>query len=199
MSRLLSLFRCIYVTPSKEYRLALLITTLFFSWKHAELIEFHYCIHTQKALEHHRTWPPIRRTRISRDSLAQPAQSLLSRQVVYLVGRTVRMSIASLARIGSSVPAFSRNLNCWTAAITKKHRRIYERTYPTTLVFSDGSSIEIDYHEPRKIIILPLNLAELTEEQQKARFMMRKPKTKIVIDEEIEDSFDENRYLNFKK
>lgn len=110
-----------------------------------------------------------------------------------------RMSIASLARIGNSAVAFSRNLNCWTAAITKKHRKVYERMYPTTLVFSDGSSIDIEYYEPRKIILLPLNIAELTEQQQKARLAMRKPKSKIVIAEEIEDSFDENRYLNFKK
>lgn len=106
--------------------------------------------------------------------------------------------IASFARIGSSAIG-QRNFNCWTAAITKKHRAMYERTYPTTLVLPDGSSIEIEYHEPRKIIILPLNIAELTQEQQKKRLEMRKPKTKVVITEEIEDSFDENRYLNFKK
>lgn len=107
--------------------------------------------------------------------------------------------IASVARIGSSATVLRRYLNCWTAAITKKHRVIYERTYPTTVVFSDGSSIEIQYHEPRKIIVLPLNLAELTEAEQKKRLEMRKPKTRIVITEEIEDSFDENRYLNFNK
>ncbi|XP_018345208.1 PREDICTED: 39S ribosomal protein L55, mitochondrial [Trachymyrmex septentrionalis] len=107
--------------------------------------------------------------------------------------------ITSLARIGNSATVFRRSFNCWTAAITKKHRPVYERTYPTTLVFSDGSSIEIEYHEPRKIIVLPLNLAELTEAERKRRLEMRKPKTKIVIAEEFEDNFDENRYLNFKK
>lgn len=107
--------------------------------------------------------------------------------------------IASLARIGNSTTALHRYFNCWTAAITKKHRAIYEHTYPTTLVLSDGSSIEIEYHEPRKIIVLPLNMSDLTEEEQKKRLEMRKPKTKVVITEDIEDSFDENRYLNFKK
>lgn len=106
--------------------------------------------------------------------------------------------IASLVRIGSSATGLRRNINCWTAAITKKHRTVYEQSYPTTLVFSDGSSIEIEYHEPRKIIVLPLNIAELTEVEQKKRLERRKMKTKIVITEDIEDSFDENRYLNFK-
>ncbi|XP_012539897.2 39S ribosomal protein L55, mitochondrial [Monomorium pharaonis] len=107
--------------------------------------------------------------------------------------------IALLARIGSPTAGLRRNFNCWTAAITKKHRPVYEQTYPTTLVFSDGSSIEIEYHEPRKIIVLPLNLAELTEAERHRRVEMRKPKTRIVITEEIEDSFDENRYLNLNK
>ncbi|XP_011631178.1 39S ribosomal protein L55, mitochondrial [Pogonomyrmex barbatus] len=107
--------------------------------------------------------------------------------------------ITSFARIGSSAIGLRRNLNCWSATITKKHRTVYERTYPTTLVFPDGSSIEIQYHEPRKIITLPVNMAELSEAEQKRRLEMRKPKTKVVITEEIEDTFDENRYLNLKK
>ncbi|XP_020287662.1 39S ribosomal protein L55, mitochondrial [Pseudomyrmex gracilis] len=107
--------------------------------------------------------------------------------------------IVSLARIGSSATGLRRNLNCWTAAITKKHRAVYERTYPTILVLPDGSSIDMEYHEPRKIIVLPLNIAELSEEEMKIRLAKRKPKSKIVIAEEIEDSFDENRYLNLKK
>jgi len=107
--------------------------------------------------------------------------------------------IASLTRIRRHATGLCRNLNCWTTAITKKHRMIYERTYPTQLIFPNGSSIEIDYHEPQRILILPLNLSELSPEEQKKRLRMRKPKSKIVITEEIEDNFDENRYLNLMK
>ncbi|GAB1862100.1 Cystinosin-like protein [Camponotus japonicus] len=144
-----------------------------------------------------RAQPSIHRAETSRldHSIAQSFKS--SHQAVRLVDRCGRM-IASLARISSSAIG-QRNFNCWTAAITKKHRRVYERTYPTTLVLSDGSSIEIEYHEPRKIITLPLNIKELTLEQQKKRLEIRKPKRKVIITKEIEDTFDENRYLNFKK
>ncbi|XP_025267353.1 39S ribosomal protein L55, mitochondrial [Camponotus floridanus] len=144
-----------------------------------------------------RAQPSIHRAGTSRldRSIAQSFKS--SHQAARLVVRCGRM-ITSLARIGSSAIG-QRNFNCWTAAITKKHRRVHERTYPTTLVLSDGSSIEIEYHEPRKIITLPLNIKELTPEQQKKRLEMRKPKKKIVIAKEIEDTFDENKYLNFKK
>lgn len=72
-------------------------------------------------------------------------------------------------------------------------------TYPTILVLPDGSSITIEYNVPRKIIILPLNIAELSEEERKLKIDARKPKTKVVITEEIQDDFDEFKYVNLKK
>lgn len=45
-----------------------------------------------------------------------------------------------------------RYFNSNIAAVTKVHRETYTRTYPTTVVLADGSSINIRYHEPRKII-----------------------------------------------
>ncbi|KAB7496551.1 39S ribosomal protein L55, mitochondrial [Armadillidium nasatum] len=62
--------------------------------------------------------------------------------------------------------------------------------YPTHLIFSDGSSILIRYQEPRKIIKLPLDISALTEEERIRRLYNRKPKTKVIIQEDIEDSFD---------
>lgn len=92
-----------------------------------------------------------------------------------------------------------RPINCHTAAITKTHRRIYLRTYPTILQFPDGSTINIKYHEPVGVIRLPLDLTTLTEAEMKARLKKRVPKTKVVIEEEIDDDFDESRYLKIKK
>lgn len=45
-----------------------------------------------------------------------------------------------------------RCLSSVSASITKIHRQTYTRTYPTIVVLSDGSTINIRYHEPRKII-----------------------------------------------
>jgi len=45
-----------------------------------------------------------------------------------------------------------RCLNSNTASITKVHRKMYARLYPTTVVLPDGSSFNIRYYEPRKII-----------------------------------------------
>lgn len=45
-----------------------------------------------------------------------------------------------------------RCLNNNVASITKIHREIYARMYPTAVILPDGSSFNIRYHEPRKII-----------------------------------------------
>lgn len=45
-----------------------------------------------------------------------------------------------------------RNLNAHTAGITRTHRLKFPRSYPTVLVQPDGSSFNIRYDEPRKII-----------------------------------------------
>ncbi|KAL7645039.1 UNVERIFIED_CONTAM: hypothetical protein RMT77_003409 [Armadillidium vulgare] len=71
--------------------------------------------------------------------------------------------------------------------------------YPTHLIFSDGSSILIRYHEPRKIIKLPLDISALTEEERIRRLHNRKPKTKVIIQEDIEDNFDADSYKHLWK
>lgn len=92
-----------------------------------------------------------------------------------------------------------RNLNCWTAAVTKKHRKLYTRTYPTHLVNPDGSSIIIDYHVPRQIITLPLDLSSLSEKERQERITARRKITKVVIQEEEEVDFDETKYFKVKQ
>ncbi|CAH1110786.1 unnamed protein product [Psylliodes chrysocephalus] len=92
-----------------------------------------------------------------------------------------------------------RNLNSFSACITKPHRSIYVRTYPTVLANSDGSTITIRYQEPRKLIKLPLNIWTLSEAERKARLEDRKPKKKVKIVDDIEDSFDSKKYLKYLK
>lgn len=45
-----------------------------------------------------------------------------------------------------------RYLNNNVASVTKIHRELYTRMYPTRVVLADGASFNIRYHEPRKII-----------------------------------------------
>lgn len=135
-------------------------------------------------------------TQTSRDQFEISAS--VSSAVVLRIDASDRMNATLLLRASQSVSTLARGLNCWTAAITKKHRNVYMNTYPTILVLPDGSSINIEYHEPRQIITLPLNISELSEAEQKRRLLRRKPKTKIVLVEEIQDDFDEFKYLKKK-
>ncbi|CAB3243782.1 unnamed protein product [Arctia plantaginis] len=92
-----------------------------------------------------------------------------------------------------------RYLNNTLSSVTKIHRDIYPRMYPTTVVLSDGASINIRYHEPRKIIKLPLDLSQLTEEEKKMRLEKRKPKKKVKITDDVEDDFNAKKYLKYMK
>ncbi|CAG9764194.1 unnamed protein product [Ceutorhynchus assimilis] len=93
----------------------------------------------------------------------------------------------------------TRTLSSFAASITRPHRLTYARTYPTLMVQPDGSTFTIRYPEPRKIIKLPLNIWTLTEAQRKARLEQRKPKKKVVIEDDLEDSFDSSNYLKYLK
>ncbi|XP_049276801.1 39S ribosomal protein L55, mitochondrial [Anopheles funestus] len=95
--------------------------------------------------------------------------------------------------------SFVRCLSSNTAAIVKVHRSIYARRYPTVMVLPNGATINLNYHEPRKIIKLPLDLSQLSEAERKARIEKRKPKQKIRIDDDVEDTFNANKYLKYMK
>ncbi|XP_023704048.1 39S ribosomal protein L55, mitochondrial [Cryptotermes secundus] len=100
---------------------------------------------------------------------------------------------------GSLVRQPFRCLNSKTASITKVHRKMYTRMYPTAVILPDGSSITIRYHEPRSIIKLPLDLSTVSEAERMARLQRRKPKKKVQIVEDIEDSFDPRQYVRLLK
>lgn len=97
-----------------------------------------------------------------------------------------------------SVLPFSR-MSSNIAYISKIKRNTYLRMYPTTLVQQDGSTFTIRHHEPRQIIKLPLKFDELSPEEQQIVLIKRKPVEKVVVQEEIEDSFDSQKYLKYIK
>lgn len=107
------------------------------------------------------------------------------------------MNISSFLRTTQSALSLRRSLNCWTAGITKVHRKNYLNTYPTILVLPDGSSINIEYeYEPRRIIILPFDLSVLDPEKRRMRLEKRKLVKKIKIVDEYQDDFDETQFFN---
>lgn len=109
------------------------------------------------------------------------------------------MNVPSLLRMTGSALSINRHLNCWSAGITRKRRKIFLNTYPTCLVLPDGSSINIDYDEPRQIITLPVNIEMLSEEDKRRRLEERRPVTKAKIVEEYQDDFDETEFIKLSK
>ncbi|XP_045129789.1 39S ribosomal protein L55, mitochondrial-like [Portunus trituberculatus] len=109
-------------------------------------------------------------------------------------------SVPSLSLILRGIATSARcDINCHRTSIARIGRLTYTRTYPVVLVQSDGSTINIRYHEPRKIIKLPLDLATLTDAERKKRIDARKPRVKVVIEEDIEDDFKVTNYEHLWK
>ncbi|XP_068247172.1 large ribosomal subunit protein mL55 [Palaemon carinicauda] len=113
------------------------------------------------------------------------------------------MNISACSAVGSLIRGFSTsakmNINCHRTSIARIGRLTYTRMYPTTLVQMDGSTITIRYCEPRQIIKLPMDLTTLTEMERRKWVEARKPKAKIVIDEDIEDDFNIGNYQHLWK
>ncbi|CRK87936.1 CLUMA_CG001722, isoform A [Clunio marinus] len=92
-----------------------------------------------------------------------------------------------------------RSVSSSTASITKIHRAVYARTYPTVIVNSDGSTYRTRYHEPRAIIKLPIDISQLSDAERKIRLDKRKPKRKVKIEAEVDDKFNSSKYLKYMK
>ncbi|KAI4461618.1 39s ribosomal protein l55 mitochondrial [Holotrichia oblita] len=92
-----------------------------------------------------------------------------------------------------------RYLNSLAAIFTRPHRLNYMKKYPTLIINTDGSSFTVRYDEPRQIIKLPINIWTLSEAERKLRLDQRKPKKKVKIEDDLDDSYDSRRYLKYLK
>lgn len=92
-----------------------------------------------------------------------------------------------------------RSFNANHCVITRVRRSQYTRTYPTQLVFPNGSSLTIRYAEPRGIIQLPLTLEDLHNDKERTAWnARRKVKEVIVIKKDITDvNYDSSNYLKY--
>jgi len=93
----------------------------------------------------------------------------------------------------------TRQLNANRASISRTGRAVFTRTYPTTVVLQNGSTICIRYHEPRCLIKMPLDLSTMSEEDRQRHLERRRPKKKVKIVEDVEDSFDLASYTHLWK
>nr|XP_033790294.1 39S ribosomal protein L55, mitochondrial [Geotrypetes seraphini]XP_033790295.1 39S ribosomal protein L55, mitochondrial [Geotrypetes seraphini]XP_033790297.1 39S ribosomal protein L55, mitochondrial [Geotrypetes seraphini]XP_033790298.1 39S ribosomal protein L55, mitochondrial [Geotrypetes seraphini] len=95
--------------------------------------------------------------------------------------------------------AFQQNSN--RTSIVRFGRQAYARLYPVLLIRPDGSTINIRYKEPRRILMMPVDISTLSEAERKARLRKRDPKrlVKKTDKEDFHDEFNADQYSKFWK
>ncbi|CAH8678544.1 unnamed protein product [Schistosoma rodhaini] len=89
---------------------------------------------------------------------------------------------------------FPCRCNANRAALCRTKRRLYGRTYPVSLIYPNGGSIRIRFHEPRIMLQIPLDLNDCSPEERQKRLLRRAPRSKLTLLEQIEDTFDQEAY-----
>ncbi|THD19891.1 39S ribosomal protein L55 mitochondrial [Fasciola hepatica] len=80
------------------------------------------------------------------------------------------------------------------AALCRIKRKVYSRMYPVTLALANGASIQIRHHEPRALLQIPLDLEDCSPEEKQKRLLRRSPRSRLTLQEELEDTFDRSDY-----
>nr|XP_032822143.1 39S ribosomal protein L55, mitochondrial [Petromyzon marinus] len=94
----------------------------------------------------------------------------------------------------------SRRFNSNRASVVRTARNVYPRPYTLLLARPDGSTVRIRYLEPKKIIMLPVDLDALSEEEKLARLRARggrKERPKSSAEDDLGDELHTDTYSKF--
>ncbi|XP_036895973.1 39S ribosomal protein L55, mitochondrial [Sturnira hondurensis] len=115
-----------------------------------------------------------------------------------MLGLLRQQVVMGTAPVGRCLHMSSHQADSSRASLTRVHRQAYARLYPVLLVKQDGSTIHIRYREPRRMLVMPMDLDALSPEERRARFHKREAQLRGKEKEpELLDDFDLERYKQF--
>ncbi|XP_072294650.1 large ribosomal subunit protein mL55 [Eucyclogobius newberryi] len=144
------------------------------------------------------------RTEHGRGGSVQPGMSAVS--AVSAVSGT--FSLLNRVQVVSRVVSQACPLHTHTALLTSNRtsvvrcgRQLYERSFPVLLLRPDGSTVHVRYREPRRLLVMPVDMSTLSEEERKSRQKRREVKrsTPSAPAEEYQDHFRADQYTRFWK
>ncbi|XP_030053209.1 39S ribosomal protein L55, mitochondrial-like [Microcaecilia unicolor] len=129
--------------------------------------------------------------------IARSGMATVSRTFSLLQQDVAKIILPAICNLHTSTGQQNSN----RTSIVRFGRQTYARLYPVLLVRPDGSTINIRYKEPRRILMMPVDISTLPEAERKARLRKRDHKRleRRTDKEDFQDDFNADQYRKFWK